>query len=810
MKVSVLWLVVLLSGSGLLVGQTTTANVSVDVNGARRTISPDIYGVAWATSAELNDLNVPLNRHGGNTTTRYNWQQNAANHGFDWYFESIARASATPGAEADDFITTTRAGGAEPMITIPMIPWVAKVSPTRQKLCSFSIAKYGPQTDNDWEWFPDAGNGVSAATGQPINGNDPNDANVPSTPEFQGGWVQHLVDTWGGAAGGGLKYYILDNEASIWFSTHRDVAPTGQTMEQMLTRTISYAQKVKQIDPAARIAWPEEWGWGGFIWSGFDQQWASAANGWDTPDRDAHGGWDYLPWMLKGLRDHYSRSGERLLDVFTVHFYPQSGEFTGGTDSAMQLLRNKSTRSLWDPAYVDVSWIDSVVQLVPRLQSWRDTYYPGAKTGITEYNWGAENHINGATTQADILGIFGREGLDMAARWTTPASSTPTYKAIRMYRNYDGAKSTFGDVSLPLTGANPDDVSSFAALRSTDGALTVMVINKQLATAATLQLSFANFAHQGVAKAYRLTSSNSITALPDIPFGGTQFSSSLPAQSITIYVIAPADVSAAPVVATVTPKRVGATAHAQVTISGANFRPGATVKVGNAAATVSAVTPTSITATVPDLVAGTLNPLTVTNPNTLSGSLQDAIFTAFTDVPETHPFRDYVEKIARARITLGCAAGLYCPGEPVSRSQMALFLLRAKHGTGWTPPPATGVVFEDVSLATMWADWIEQLKYEQITSGCSVAPALYCPTASVTREEMAVFLLRVKHGSAYVPPPAEGLFVDVDVARPLAAWVEQLFREGITSGCAPQHYCPDAATNRGEMAVFLSRALSLP
>ena len=93
-------------------------------------------------------------------------------------------------------------------------------------------------------------------------------------------------------------------------------------------------------------------------------------------------------------------------------------------------------------------------------------YYPGTPIGITEYNWGAEAHINGATTQADILGIFGREGLDMAARWTTPDATTPTYKAMKMYRNYDGNKSTFGDTSVSAAVPNPDNVSAFAAQRS--------------------------------------------------------------------------------------------------------------------------------------------------------------------------------------------------------------------------------------------------------------------------------------------------------------------------------------------------------
>src|SRR5207248_9745292 len=186
-------------------------------------------------------------------------------------------------------------------------------------------------------------------------------------------------------------------------------------------------------------------------------------------------GWDYLPWLLNQLHQHDARTGRRLVDVFSVHFYPQGGEGGNDTTAAKQWLRNQSTRSLWDPNYVDQSWIKNRVMLIPRLRNWVNTYYPGTPIGITEYNWGAEGHINGATTQADILGIFGREGLDMAARWTTPDAATPTYKAIKMYRNYDGNKSAFGDVSVSAAGPNPDNVAVFAAERTAVGSLTVMV-----------------------------------------------------------------------------------------------------------------------------------------------------------------------------------------------------------------------------------------------------------------------------------------------------------------------------------------------
>src|SRR5437588_730886 len=203
----------------------------------------------------------------------------------------------------------------------------------------------------------------------------------------------------------------------------------------------------------------------------------------------------------------------------------------------MQQRRNRTTRSLWDPAYVDETWIYDRVQLVPRLKSWANGHYPGTQTGITEYNWGAENHINGATAQADILGIFGREGLDVAARWATPASTTPTYKAIKMYRNYDGNRSAFGETSVAATAPNPDAVAAFAALRSSDGALTVMVISKSSSGSTPAVISMANFVAGGVARAWQLTAANTIARLPDVTVAGSALAVTLPPQSITLLVV---------------------------------------------------------------------------------------------------------------------------------------------------------------------------------------------------------------------------------------------------------------------------------
>ena len=231
--------------------------ITIDAAKDRHPISRNIYGLAFATPEQLRDLNVPLNRSGGNATTRYNWQLDASNRAGDWFFESIGEESALAGKSVDDFIAQSRSAGAQSMITIPMIGWVAKLGARREKLSSYSVAKYGPQQYTD-PYMPDAGNGVKT-NGAPVTNNDPHDANIEADALFQRAWVQHLVTT------GAPAFYLLDNEHSIWFATHRDVKPTGATMDEIRARIIDYAQRIREADPHAVIGGPEEWGWGGYI-----------------------------------------------------------------------------------------------------------------------------------------------------------------------------------------------------------------------------------------------------------------------------------------------------------------------------------------------------------------------------------------------------------------------------------------------------------------------------------------------------------------------------------------------------------------
>ena len=184
----------------------------------------------------------------------------------------------------------------------------------------------------------------------------------------------------------------------------------------------------------------------------------------------------------------------------------------------------------------------------------------------------------------------------------------------------------------------------------------------------------------------------------------------------------------------------------------------------------------------------------------------------FGDVPPGHWAEEAIYTIYDAGITNGCSTNplLYCPDKTVSKAAMAVFLLRSMHGGNYTPPPATGI-FTDVDVNQWYAPWVEQLYREGITQGCSADPLMYCPDRDVSKASMAVFLLRSIHGGNYTPPPATGIFTDVDVNQWYAPWVEQLYREGITQGCSadPLMYCPDRGVSRAAMALFLVRTFDL-
>ncbi len=518
--------------------QAKLAAVSVTVDAAldRHSIPPGIYGMNFAAAAHTR-LQVPVNRNGGDTESRYNWKENAHAIGNDYFFESVPVGDPVPGKQADDFVAASKAIGAEPMITIPLIGWVAKLGPNREKLAAFSVKKYGPQKDTDTQWMPDAGKGIKP-DGSPVQGNDPNDASTPTDPAFMRGWVEHLVSKWGTAAHGGVKYYVMDNEPNLWHLTHRDVDPHGIGMDEYRNRLFAYAEMVKRVDPSALVVGPESWDYNGAKYSDADIYQASHGGSWAVmPDKKAHGDAEFFPWILDQLRLHDQKTGGKLVDIASFHYYPQEGN-DADVSEAMQLRRNRSTRSLWDTHYKAESWVNDYIAMLPRMKGYVAAHYPGLKLAYTEYNWGADDFMSGATAQADVLGILGREGgIEMATRFAAPAAGTPVFHAFQMFRNYDNHGGAFGSVSVADTVPDPDTLASFAAVRRSDGALTVLVISKALSGETPLRLAVRHFAPSGPVQVWQLTANNVITRLPDTASRAGTIAATLPAQSLTLFVV---------------------------------------------------------------------------------------------------------------------------------------------------------------------------------------------------------------------------------------------------------------------------------
>ncbi len=512
--------------------------LSVDAAAGVHSISQLIYGMNFADEDLAAELKLPVRRWGGNATTRYNWQNDTSNHASDWYFQNIPNDNSHPellpdGSASDQFIDQDRRTGTQTLLTVPLIGWTPK---SRARACGFSIAKYGGQDDAASD-NSDCGNGLQG--GAKLTGNDPKDTSTAITPSFVQNWIAHLKTRYGSAASGGVSLYNLDNEPMLWNSTHRDVHPLPVSYDEMKQRTIDYAAAIKAADPGAQILGPVLWGWSAYFYSAKDV--ADGGNWWDTrSDRKAHGDVPFLPWYLQQMKAYNDQTGTRILDYVDVHIYPQgTGVFSASAgDASTQALRLRSTRALWDRNYVDESWIADKVYLIPRLHDWVAAYYPGTRTAISEYSWGAMCHINGALAQADVLGIFGREQLDLATLWDPPTAAQPGAYAFRMYRNYDGLGSTFGDLSVSALSADPDQLSIFAAKRAQDGALTVMVINKSSADL-TSAVNLSNFAGLSAAKAYRYSSAqlNAIQTLPDQALGNGSFNATFVANSITLWVI---------------------------------------------------------------------------------------------------------------------------------------------------------------------------------------------------------------------------------------------------------------------------------
>jgi serine acetyltransferase/GT2 family glycosyltransferase len=457
--------------------------VAIDCARPGPAISPLIYGIAYdprldASTQYLWELGATARRWGGNPASRYNWELgNAWNTASDWYFRNVDFTS-NPRFTWADFLDANRARGVATALTVPILGQVAKDTSSY----AFPVSEFGEQRTTDPS-RPDAGDGVRW-DGRPLRPGDPRRTSVPAPPEMIGRWVAAIRARDAGG-GRGVQMYILDNEPSLWNSTHRDVHPEPTTYDELLERTIAYGTAVRRADPGALIAGPAEWGWPAYLFSAAD-----AVAGFDAkPDRLRHGDVPLVPWYLRRLAEHERRTGVRVLDVLDLHFYPQGKRVFGpasGTDARTAALRIRSTRALWDSTYLDESWIEARVRLIPRMREWIDENYPGLGISIGEWNFGGEEHMSGGLAVAEALGRFGQLGVTSAFYWTYPPHRSPAFHAFRAYRNYDGEGGRFLERSLPA--AAPAGVSVFASRDERGTSLVAVALNLDPARPAALRV----------------------------------------------------------------------------------------------------------------------------------------------------------------------------------------------------------------------------------------------------------------------------------------------------------------------------------
>lgn len=479
----------------------TSISVTLDVLSNRHAISSYVYGGAYPQDAPtITDSGLTTVRWGGNATSTYNWKLFTNNADADWYFEDFAYTEIGDGDSAQ-YIKDVKAAGSSPLMTMAMLPWVAKTAEASGNGdWSFSAAKYGAQCSVD-PYNPDAGDGLKSDCVTTLTAN-PNDAywpllDQPGTSDPQGSvyrnqWAAALAAAFGTAP----HFYDMDNEIDIWGSTHRDIHPNPSAYDELRDTYLTEAQALKGWDVKAIRFGPVSCCWW-YYW-----------NGADGNDKTAHAGIDFLPWWLNQVYWQDQIAGSRSLDMFDIHAYPDSPDISQYLPAQKQALAVSIYRDYWDPTYVSPSgsinqpWATqtqpnkTIPFRIPRMRAIVNSIYPGTPLAMTEWSasFAGESDFSTALGDADAFGLLGRERVSLASRWTAAVSANPNYQALKLFTNYDGAHHGFGTTSVSAVhNGDPDLFSIYAALNPSGNTMTVLVLNKDPGNSAQVQIATNGF-----------------------------------------------------------------------------------------------------------------------------------------------------------------------------------------------------------------------------------------------------------------------------------------------------------------------------
>ncbi|HFC12310.1 MAG TPA: hypothetical protein ENJ56_05650, partial [Anaerolineae bacterium] len=445
--------------------------VSINVNDVIGEISQGIYGLSEPPEGMIDTLRPSGISLGGNNSVRYNWRAgnywNSARD-YEWRNGTYGKE----GMYADQFLQQAMDNNIASRLTIPTLGWVAK----DWWSCSFPDEDGNCQTIDH---YTDCNNPILVA--------DPYATSIESTPDDIREWMQYIK-----AQNLAVTYAAMGNEPELYGFSHYDVHPKCTTFQEILDGQINYAQAVKDVLPDTKLVGPATCCWHFY--------WQSAAG---LEDKAKHGYQDFLPWFLSQLQQYEQENGTRLLDVLDIHYYPE-GLYEIKTEDENEEIaaqRIRSVRSLWDPTYVDESWVNEPVRLLPRMKELIDTYYPGTAFGISEWNFGNDVTMGGAIALADALAQFGIHDVEYAYYWRYPDWDTPGYNAFRMFTNFDWQGGNFGDLAI-LARSDDEMVTTYAALDRKTGDLHILLLNKYRTEAQSVAIELDNFKTKLVANQF--------------------------------------------------------------------------------------------------------------------------------------------------------------------------------------------------------------------------------------------------------------------------------------------------------------------
>lgn len=501
-------------------GDPGTADVRLTVrsDGTLRAISPLIYGVNGAPELAKNRPTVA--RSGGNRMTAYNWENNASNAGSDYQYQNdgFLSTSSTPGEAVRPMVEDAHKNGAAALLTVPIVDYVAadkNGGGDIRNTANYQMARLKANQASKGSGF----------TTTP----DANDRNV-----YQDEFVSWAQGRFGGA---GPLLYSLDNEPDLWSSTHPEVHASPVGYDELVQRSITFATAIKAVAPQSSVL--------GFVSYGYSGYTSLQ----DAPDRAGKG--TFIDYFLGRLKSAESSAGKRLVDYLDLHWYPEArggnqriigaGSSSGEVDARVQ-----APRSLWDSTYKEDSWIArDVVQgpiaLLPWIFAKIDSQYPGTRLAFTEWNYGGGGHISGAVATADVLGVFGREGVALACIWPLNTDERFTYAGLRAFRNFDGSGGSFGDVSLPAESSDRAAASIYASVSKTDSKRVVLVAINKRTQAVRAGLTVAHPTAFSRAEVYTLsgTSPELVKGADATAVAQNAFNISLPALSVSVLVPRP-------------------------------------------------------------------------------------------------------------------------------------------------------------------------------------------------------------------------------------------------------------------------------